>query len=113
MALPILKTYKLFIGGAFPRTESGRYYKVLDRQQQWLANMCLASRKDVRNAVAAARKAQEGWSGKTAFNRAQILYRMAEIMEGRREQFVAELMQQGAGRVAADKEVKAAIDRCV
>lgn len=113
MALPILKTYKLYIGGAFPRTESGRYYKVTDRQQQLLANVCLSSRKDVRNAVAAARKALEGWSGKTAFNRGQILYRMAEIMEGRREQFVAELMQQGATRAAAEKEVKTAIDRCV
>lgn len=113
MALPILKTYKLFIGGAFPRTESGRYYTITDRQQKLIANMCLASRKDVRNAVSAARKAQEGWSGKTAFNRGQILYRIAEIMEGRKEQFVSELMQQGTAKSAAEKEVKKAIDRCV
>jgi len=113
MALPILKTYKLFIGGAFPRTESGRYYTITDRQQKLIANMCLASRKDVRNAVSAARKAQEGWSGKTAFNRGQIFYRIAEIMEGRKEQFVSELVQQGAAKSAAEKEVKMAIDRCV
>lgn len=82
--LEVLKTYKIFIGGAFPRTESGRYYSPLDQKGQPLANMCLSSRKDFRNAVVAARKAFGSWSEKTAFNRGQILYRIAEMLEGRK-----------------------------
>jgi acyl-CoA reductase-like NAD-dependent aldehyde dehydrogenase len=108
--MEILKTYKIYIGGAFPRTESGRYYPLLDRQGKTLANLCLSSRKDVRNAVVAARKAFGPWSEKTAFNRGQILYRIAEMLEGRRMQFVEELIKQGIGSKAAEKEVQASID---
>lgn len=108
----ILKTYKIFIGGAFPRTESGRYYP-LTNGKQLIANMCLSSRKDFRNAVVAARAAFAGWSNKSAFNRSQILYRIAELMEGRKLQFVQELQQQGMSTVAAKNEVEASIDRWV
>ena len=111
--LEILKTYKLYIGGAFPRTESGRYYKLLNTQQEVIANMCLSSRKDFRNAVVAARNALGGWSAKTAFIRGQILYRIAEMMEGRKAQFVDELIQQGISKQEAEHEVKQSIDRCV
>lgn len=111
--LEILKTYKLFIGGQFPRTESGRYYKVLNKKNQILANACRSSRKDFRNAVVAARKAFEGWSSRPAFNRGQILYRIAEMMEGRKAQFEEELMLGGHSRAQAQKEVRLAIDRCV
>ncbi len=108
----ILKTYKIFIGGAFPRTESGRYYP-LTNGKQLIANMCLSSRKDFRNAVVAARAAFAGWSNKSAFNRSQILYRIAELMEGRKLQFVQELQQQGMSAIAAKNEVEASIDRWV
>ena len=111
--LEILKTYKIFIGGAFPRTESGRYYTPLDKKGQPLANMCLSSRKDFRNAVVAARKAFGSWSEKTAFNRGQILYRIAEMLEGRKAQFVEELVKQGSTDAKAKQEVELAIDRCV
>jgi len=87
--LPVRKTYKLFIGGAFPRSESGRSYVVTSVNGDFLANAALGSRKDVREAVVAARKAFPGWSGATAYNRGQILYRVAEMLEGRRDQFVA------------------------
>ena len=80
----ILKTYKIFIGGQFPRTESGRYYPLLDKAKNIIANICLSSRKDFRNAVVAARAAQSGWTGKTAFNRGQILYRIAEMLGSHR-----------------------------
>jgi acyl-CoA reductase-like NAD-dependent aldehyde dehydrogenase len=111
--LEILKTYKIFIGGQFPRTESGRYYTPLDKKGQPLANMCLSSRKDFRNAVVAARKAFGSWSEKTAFNRGQILYRIAEMLEGRKAQFVEELVKQGITEAKAKQEVELAIDRCV
>ena len=111
--LDILKTYKIYIGGAFPRTESGRYYKAINKQGAVLANMCLSSRKDFRNAVVAARKAFTDWSERAAFNRGQILYRIAEMLEGRKSQFVDELMQQGASKASAEKEVRLSIDRCV
>ncbi|MBK7039048.1 MAG: aldehyde dehydrogenase family protein [Bacteroidetes bacterium] len=111
--LNILKTYKIFIGGAFPRTESGRYYKVTDAKNNLLANACLSSRKDFRNAVVAARKAFEGWSKKTHFNRGQILYRMAEMLEGRRSQFKEEIMAQGSTPLQAEKEIQLSIERCV
>lgn len=113
MRLEILKTYKIFIGGAFPRTESGRYYSPLDQKGQPLANMCLSSRKDFRNAVVAARKAFGSWSEKTAFNRGQILYRIAEMLEGRKAQFVEELVKQGSTEPTAKQEVELSIDRCV
>jgi len=111
MRLDVRKTYKLFIGGAFPRSESGRSYELLDSKGNFLANPALASRKDLRDAVVAARNAADKWAGATAFNRSQILYRVAEMMEGRREQFVAEIMaQQGVTKVQAAKQVDEAID---
>ena len=111
--LEVLKTYKIFIGGQFPRTESGRYYTPLDLKGKALANICLSSRKDVRNAVVAARKAFGPWSERAAFNRGQILYRIAEMLEGRQAQFVDELMRQGSSKVAATNEVNLSIDRIV
>ncbi|MEN9914582.1 MAG: hypothetical protein RL528_1341 [Bacteroidota bacterium] len=111
--LEVLKTYKIFIGGQFPRTESGRYYTPLDSKGKALANICLSSRKDVRNALVAARKAFGPWSERSAFNRGQILYRIAEMLEGRQAQFVDELMRQGSSKVAATNEVNLSIDRIV
>jgi len=111
--LPVLKTYKIYIGGQFPRTESGRYYAPLDKNGTPLANMCLSSRKDLRNAVVAARKAFGGWSERSAFNRSQICYRIAEMLEGRRDQFIAELMKQGSEVKAAEQEVDLSIDRII
>jgi acyl-CoA reductase-like NAD-dependent aldehyde dehydrogenase len=109
----ILKTYKIYSGGKFPRTESGRYYMALDKKGNPIANMCMGSRKDVRNAVVSARKAFGAWSGKTAFNRSQILYRIAEVLEGRKSQFVEELILQGSQKNSATKEVEDSIDRIV
>ena len=109
--LEVLKTYKLYIGGQFPRTESGRYYIPVNGAGLKLANVCLGSRKDFRNAVVAARAAFGGWSSRAAFNRGQILYRIAEMLEGRKAQFIQELMQQDASRSKAEKEVNLAIDR--
>ena len=111
--LSVLKTYKIYLGGKFPRTESGRYYTPLDKQGNKIANICLSSRKDVRNAVVAARKAFEGWSGATAFNKSQILYRIAEMLETRKAQFVEELMQQGSTKAEAEKEVILSIETLV
>lgn len=111
--LNILKTYKLYIGGAFPRTESGRYFIAKDQSGKQLANMCQSSKKDVRDAVVAARGAFKGWSARAAFNRAQILYRIAEILEGRKLQFIEELRQMGASKETAEKEVHLSIDRWV
>ena len=109
----VLKTYKLYIGGQFPRTESGRYYALEDKKKNVLANVCLSSRKDFRNAVVAARGAFAGWSGRNAYNRSQILYRIAEILEGRKTQFIDELVLQGNSKANAEKEVTASIDRLV
>jgi acyl-CoA reductase-like NAD-dependent aldehyde dehydrogenase len=110
----VRKTYKLYIGGAFPRTESGRAYEVFGAKGELLANASRGTRKDIREAVRAARKAQPGWAAKTAYNRAQILYRIAELMEGRRDQFVAEVMAaEGVGRARAARLVDASIDRWV
>jgi acyl-CoA reductase-like NAD-dependent aldehyde dehydrogenase len=109
--LEVRKTYKLYIGGAFPRSESGRSYVVNNAKGKFLANASQASRKDARDAVVAARKAFPGWSSRTAYNRAQILYRVAELMEGRRAQFEAELADAGASDPA--RGVSAAIDRWV
>ena len=111
--LEILKTYKIYIGGQFPRTESGRYYVLNDQKGLALANICLSSRKDVRNAVLAARKAQGAWSERAAFNRSQILYRIAEMTEGRRDQFIQELIKQGVSQKQAIEEIDLAIDRIV
>jgi acyl-CoA reductase-like NAD-dependent aldehyde dehydrogenase len=110
----VRKTYKLYIGGAFPRTESGRAYEVFDARGSLLANASRGTRKDIREAVRAARKAQPGWWAKTAYNRSQILYRIAELMEGRRDQFVAEVMAaEGLSRPRAARVVDASIDRWV
>lgn len=111
--LSIRKTYKLYINGEFPRTESGRFYAVTGKGGELLANACRGSRKDLRNAVAAARKAQGGWSGKTAYNRGQILYRIAEVCEARAGELADELKQQGSTAADARREVEAVIDRWV
>jgi acyl-CoA reductase-like NAD-dependent aldehyde dehydrogenase len=111
--LSVRKTYKLFIGGAFPRSESGRSYVVHDGKGGFVANASRASRKDVRDAVVAARKAFGGWSSRTPYNRGQILYRIAEMLEGRRAQFVDELKTGGLAKAAAVAETDAAIDRWV
>ena len=113
MRLEVLKTYKIYIGGQFPRTESGRYYSPVNKAGKKLANVCLCSRKDFRDAVVAARGAFSGWSNRAAFNRSQILYRMAEMLEGRKAQFIEELMLQGASKAAAEKEVNLATDRLI
>ena len=111
--LDIQKTYKLYIGGKFPRTESGRYYSVNDRKGKLIANMCLASRKDFRNAVVAARGAQSSWAKQSALNKGQVLYRIAEMLEGRKEQFIHELIIQGENESNAVSEVDNSIDRLV
>ena len=111
--LEVLKTYKIYIGGQFPRTESGRYYVPTNAAGKKLANVCLSSRKDFRDAVVAARSAYGSWSTRAAFNRGQILYRMAEMLEGRKAQFIEELTQQDASKGKAEKEVNLAIDRLI
>ena len=111
--LPILKTYKLYIGGAFPRTESGRYYIAKNEKGDILANICLGSRKDFREAVVAARGASGGWSARAASNRGQILYRIAEMLEGRKFQFIDELVKQGSTNQQAVEEVELSIDRLI
>jgi acyl-CoA reductase-like NAD-dependent aldehyde dehydrogenase len=110
----VRKTYKLFIGGAFPRSESGHSYAVTDSKGKFVANAALASRKDARDAVQAARKAFGGWSSRTAYNRAQILYRVAEVMEDRRPQFIEAVRQsEGLASARAEKVVDESIDRLV
>ncbi|MCX5439251.1 MULTISPECIES: aldehyde dehydrogenase family protein [unclassified Streptomyces] len=112
--LTVLKTYKLYVGGKFPRSESGRVYEVSDSKGKWLANAPLSSRKDARDAVVAARKAFGGWAGATAYNRGQVLYRVAEMLEGRRDQFVREVADaEGLSKSKAAAVVDAAIDRWV
>ncbi len=111
--LQILKTYKIYIGGKFPRTESGRYYTAVNAKGDKLANVCLSSRKDFREAVVAARSAFGDWSRRAAFNRGQVLYRIAEMLEGRKAQFVDELQQQSVTNAAAVAEVEASIDRLI
>ncbi|MER6123425.1 aldehyde dehydrogenase family protein [Streptomyces sp. NPDC001795] len=112
--LSVFKTYKLYVGGKFPRSESGRVYEVTDSKGSWLANAPQSSRKDARDAVVAARKAFGAWSGATAYNRGQILYRIAEMLEGRRDQFVREVADaEGLSKAKAAAVVDAAIDRWV
>ena len=114
MRLDVKKTYKLFIGGAFPRSESGRSYIVNDSKGNFVANPAQASRKDLRDAVVAAKNAHPQWSSATAYNRGQILYRIAEIMEARTEQFVAEIVAlEGVTPKAALSQVQEAIDTWV
>jgi acyl-CoA reductase-like NAD-dependent aldehyde dehydrogenase len=108
--LPVLKTYKIFVGGAFPRTESGRYYLLRDAKGNPLANVCRCSRKDVRDAVVAARKVQASWASRSGYNRSQIFYRIAEMLEGRKAQFVEELTKLGLSTASATAEVNDAID---
>ena len=112
--IDVLKTYKLFIGGAFPRSESGRVYAIKDFKGNHLANPSLASRKDLRDAVVAARAAQPSWSAATAYNRGQILYRMAEVLEGRTEQLVTEIIAlEGVTAKAAALQVQESVDLLV
>ena len=111
--LDIQKTYKLYINGKFSRTESGRYFPVLDKDGNLSANICRASRKDFREAVKAARNAVDGWSARTAYNRGQILYRTAETLEGRKQQFIQELILSGMSRKKAANEVEKTLDRLV
>lgn len=111
--LEVLKTYKIYIGGQFPRTESGRYYVASNAKNEKLANVCLSSRKDFRDAVVSARGAFGGWAGRAAFNRGQILYRIAEMLEGRKAQFIEELMKQDSTKYQAENEVNLAIDRLI
>ena len=111
--IDVLKTYKIFIGGKFPRTESGRYFHVKNEDGDLLSNMCLSSRKDFRNAVVSARKAQKGWEETKALNKGQILYRIAEMLEGRKSQFIAELMLTGSTKSEGKKEVELSIDRLI
>ena len=112
--LAVAKTYKLFIGGAFPRSESGRTYQAHDSDGHFMANAALASRKDLRDAVVAARKGYAAWSKATAYNRGQVIYRIAEMLEGRRTEFVELMMiSRGASSKLVNGEVDAAIDRLV
>ncbi len=112
--LDVRKTYKLYIGGKFPRSESGRSYEVVSAKGEFLANASMGSRKDLRDAVVAARSALPGWAGATAYNRGQVLYRVAEVLEGRRAQFVDEVaLSEGLSVRAAGAAVDAAIDRVV
>jgi len=111
--LEVLKTYKIYIAGQFPRTESGRYYVPTNADGKKLANICLSSRKDFRDAVVAARSAYGSWSTRAAFNRGQIFYRMAEMLEGRKAQFMEELVQQDSSKGKAEKELNLAIDRLI
>ena len=111
MRIDVMKTYKLYIGGAFPRSESGRSYELKDKKGNFIANPALASRKDLRDAVLAAKNAGSGWSHATAFNRGQILYRIAEMLEGRSEHFITEIIAlEGVTEATARKQVEAAID---
>ncbi len=111
--LQVNKTYKLYIDGKFPRSESGRYLIMKNAEGQTYANYCQASRKDFRDAVVVARKAQEGWAKRSAYNKGQILYRMAEVLEGRTAQFVSELVDQGMDKGHAQADVRASVDRLV
>ena len=111
--VPVAKTYKIYIDGKFPRTESGRYFTVENDDGDVIANVCRSSRKDFRNAVVAARKAFPGWSNASAYLRGQILYRIAEMLEGRRDQFITELVIQGSAKRRARQEVDASIDRLI
>lgn len=112
--IDVKKTYKLYINGTFPRTESGRTYEIKDAKGVFIANPCLASRKDLKDAVVAARAAQSGWNKASAYNKGQILYRIAEMLEGRRSQFVQEIVSvTGITKAKAEKEVTDSVDRLV
>ena len=112
-SIEVMKTYKLFIGGAFPRTESGRFYPLRNSSDKLIANVCLSSRKDFRNAVVAARKAQRGWGAKSAYNRSQIIYRIAEMLQQKKELFVKEMKELGYTDKRAQQEFSASVDYLV
>jgi len=111
--IEVLKTYKIFIGGKFPRSESGRFFPLKNKDGDLLANICLSSRKDFRNAVVATRNSQKAWENTTSLNKGQILYRIAEILEGRKLQFIEELMMTGSSKSQAKNEVELSIDRLI
>lgn len=111
--LEVLKTYKTYIGGKFPRSESDRTYRIENLKGKHIANACRCTRKDVRDAVVAARSAFDGWSSRSAYNRGQILYRIAEMLEGRKDQFVKELELLGTKQKNAQMEVEKSIDRLI
>jgi acyl-CoA reductase-like NAD-dependent aldehyde dehydrogenase len=111
--IAVQKTYKMYVGGSFPRSESGRYFKMTDVSGNLIANVCRGSKKDFRDAVVVARKAQSSWASRSAYNKGQILYRIAETLEGRKAQFVETLRLQGMNPAKAANEVNAAIDRIV
>jgi len=111
--VPVAKTYKIYIDGKFPRTESGRYFVLENSDGDVIANICRSSRKDFRNSVVAARTAFADWSAASAYLRGQILYRIAEMLEGRSDQFVAELILQGESKRRAQKEVEVSTDRLI
>ena len=111
--IDVKKTYKMYIDGKFPRTESGRFYALKDRNGNTIANVCRGSRKDLRDAVVSNRKAQGDWNKRSAYNKAQIIYRIAETLEGRKAQFVASMCKEGYTANNALKEVEAAIDLLV
>ncbi len=111
--IDIKKTYKTYVGGKFPRSESGHTYKVFDSEGDFLANACRCTRKDFRDAVLAARSAFSGWSSRNSYNRGQILYRIGEMMEDRRDQFVKELASIGFTKEEAESDINASIDRLV
>jgi len=111
--LDILKTYKTYVGGAFPRSESGHTYAVTDSSDDKIANACRCTRKDVRDAMIPARKSLKGWSSRSAYNRGQILYRIAEMLEGRTDQFVKEMELMGLKKKLAVKEVELSVDRLI
>lgn len=111
--IDVLKTYKVYIGGKFERSESGRYYPLTDKNGKQIANICRSSRKDLRNAMVAARNALEGWKSRSAYNRSQILYRIAEMLEGRKSQFIDELTLEGTSKKQAETEVIVAVDRLI
>jgi acyl-CoA reductase-like NAD-dependent aldehyde dehydrogenase len=111
--LNVSKTYKIFIGSQFPRSESGRYYELKNNRKETIANLCLCSRKDFKNAAVSARAAFVSWSSRSANNRGQIIYRIAEMLEGRTPQFIEEMKLQGISLNAAKKEIEQSIDRLV
>lgn len=111
--IDILKTYKTYVGGAFPRSESGHTYALKNKSGDTIANICRCTRKDVRDAMVKARAAQKGWQNRSAYNRGQILYRIAEMLEGRKEQFLNEMDQMGINKKTALQEVELSIDRLI
>ena len=111
--LDVLKTYKTYVGGAFPRSESGHTYALTNSNDETIANVCRCTRKDVRDAMVKARDAQSGWQNRTAYNRGQILYRIAEMLEGRKEQFIDEMVLMGIKKKTARADIEHSVDRLI